>query len=160
LDPALSQISRLTLDIEPMIDSLKTELSSEAAFREQRPIIEKAMEDLKAGAASLVVLRALQPSIEKFLKNMLSIEGLISQADFAKVTLGPLLDKYQSLARTGKAILSEETIRYITVLDRNGILHANLNPPEEMALLFVSLVLNVLRYASAEYRAYKRATVR
>lgn len=158
LDPALSQISHLTLDVESMIDSLGMELSSNAAFREQRQIVEKAMEDLRTGTTPLVVLRALQPSIEKFLKNMLSIEGLVSQADFADMTLGPSLDRYQSLARTGGGILSDQTIRYIRVLDRNGILHANLNPPEEMALLFVSMVLNILRYASEEYRAYKEAT--
>jgi hypothetical protein len=155
LDPTFFSVTRFSLDVESLIGSLRTELTCNPAFEEQRIILQKALDDLKAGTSLIVVLRGLQPSVEKFLKNILRIEGLINQEEYRTLTLAPILGKYESQTEIGKGILSDEIIRYIRVLDRNGILHANLNPPDEMALIFVTLLVSVLRSASEEYRTHK-----
>ena len=158
LDSTFPSVTRFSLDVESLIDSLRTELTFNPAFEEQRIILQKTLDDLQAGTSFIVVLRGLQPSVEKFLKNILRVEGLINQDEYGTLTLAPILNKYESLTRTGNGILSDEIIRYIRVLDRNGILHANLNPPDEMALILVALLVSVLRSTSEEYRSHKGLT--
>jgi len=155
LDPALPSTMRFSLDIESVVSSLRTELKYNPAFEEQGHILLEALGNPVLGSNPIVVLRGLQPSVEKFLKNVLRLEGLISQEDSQKLTLAPMLSKYESESKKGHPILGDETIRYIRVLDRNGILHANLNPPNEIALIIATLLMSVLRLASEEYRNYK-----
>lgn len=155
LDPVLSSATALSLDVKSVVSSLRTELTANPAFEEQRTILMQALDDLISGSNPTMILRGLQPSVEKYLKNVLRVEGLITQEESQKLTLGPVLAKYESQSKKGHPILGNETIRYIRILDRNGILHASLNPPSEMTLIIATLLVSVLKLASEEYRNYK-----
>lgn len=149
------QARALSLDLDSLVSALEKELSLNPAFAEQYNVLQSVIKDLRSGISKAVVLRALQPSVEKLLKNILRLENHISAQRIQRLTLAPTLDIYEALSRNGAPILTDERIRYIRILDRNGILHGSLNPEERMAAILVSLTLSVIVGISTEYRTYK-----
>jgi hypothetical protein len=80
---------------------------------------------------------SLIPAIEGILRNLATIEGIDDLPD--RATLRNYLEKFKSID-----LISENTFAWVMSLDRNGVLHSNLNPSREMAKPLCEMIMHVI----------------
>jgi hypothetical protein len=91
----------------------------------------------------------MTPSVEGVLRNLVQVEEISGLP--TRPTLMNYLEKLRSVG-----IISESTFAWVISLDRNGVLHANLNPSEEMARPLSEMVMYVIHEIHADYQNYQQ----
>lgn len=89
------------------------------------------------------------PSVEGILRNLAQAEEIHGLP--ARPTLWNCLEKLKAMS-----IISESTFAWVVSLDRNGVLHANLNPSEEMDRPLSEMVMHVVRAIHKDYQTYQQ----
>lgn len=92
---------------------------------------------------------SMVPSVEGVLRNLAQVEGIRDLP--ARPTLQNYLEKLKAIN-----IISESTFAWAVSLDRNGVLHANLNPSEEIARPLSEIVMHVVRAIHKDYQTFQQ----
>ena len=122
---------------------------------DQMDVMNQIVSHLKSGSSPIILLRAIPPTIEAVLRNILVHHGKISDSEASRLTLNPICRKYDALIRDETLILQKDTVRYVSSLSRNDLLHGNISPNDQCAAALVDLMCNVLMKIYQDYAVWK-----
>lgn len=119
--------------------------------------IQEICQSLKEGKTDIMTIRGLPPTIEKLLKNIL-IEFNIIERGNSKITLGGIIQKFETLISNGQPIINYDTIQYIKNIDRNSLMHGSISPNGEIKDALINLMMNILIKIYEEYEIKRNET--
>jgi hypothetical protein len=134
-------------DNSQMLEDLITLVNSSPVAGDQKEKLRAGISSYKNGNYVGAHL-SLIPAIEGLLRNLASIEGIDDLP--SRATLRNYLEKFKSIN-----LISENTFAWVMSLDRNGVLHSNLNPSREMAKPLCEIIMHVIHRIHADYQNYQ-----
>jgi hypothetical protein len=136
-----------TFNTPQELKELRQIIEESSIVGEQKPKILAGLESFKT-ANYISTHLSLIPAIEGILRNIVSLEHIEGLPQ--KAMLQNLLEKFRA-----DGVISANTAGWIASLDRNGVLHGNLNPSNEMAFALCLLAMNVISYLHSDYDSYR-----